>query len=161
MLISIIPSLQHAVLCGRWEEYPREFAKCRRCRKAKYCGKECQSSAWSEGHRFWCSAREGGDETGEGASTVTGAQPQSGEDGEHTASGSGGRRQGRERQRVASTSMVANSANASLLPGPSTTERTTGSSTRSAMLPPVSFVLSFYHFMILILYETNSYQQMR
>lgn len=47
------------VLCGRWESYPREFAKCRRCRKAKYCGKECQSTAWSEGHRFWCSAKEG------------------------------------------------------------------------------------------------------
>ncbi|KZT58131.1 MYND domain-containing protein, partial [Calocera cornea HHB12733] len=40
--------------CGRWEEFPREFAKCRRCRKAKYCGKECQSRAWAEGHRFWC-----------------------------------------------------------------------------------------------------------
>jgi hypothetical protein len=47
------------VLCGRWEQYPRQFAKCRRCRKAKYCGKECQSSAWSEGHRFWCSAKDG------------------------------------------------------------------------------------------------------
>ncbi|KAL1413345.1 hypothetical protein Q8F55_001104 [Vanrija albida] len=43
--------------CGRWEVYPREFAKCRRCRKAKYCSKECQSKAWSEGHRFWCSVR--------------------------------------------------------------------------------------------------------
>ncbi|KAF9048967.1 hypothetical protein BJ165DRAFT_1342776, partial [Panaeolus papilionaceus] len=39
------------MLCGKWETYPREFAKCRRCRKAKYCGKECQSTAWSEGHR--------------------------------------------------------------------------------------------------------------
>ncbi|KAF8596817.1 hypothetical protein BDV93DRAFT_479918 [Ceratobasidium sp. AG-I] len=46
------------MLCGRWEDFPREFAKCRRCRKAKYCGKECQSKAWAEGHRFWCSARE-------------------------------------------------------------------------------------------------------
>ncbi|KAF8693847.1 MYND finger, partial [Rhizoctonia solani] len=43
------------MLCGRLEEFPREFAKCRRCRKAKYCGKECQSKAWAEGHRFWCS----------------------------------------------------------------------------------------------------------
>lgn len=43
--------------CGRWEVFPREFAKCRRCRKAKYCSKECQSKAWSEGHRFWCSIR--------------------------------------------------------------------------------------------------------
>lgn len=39
--------------CGIWETLPREFAKCRRCRKAKYCSKECQSQAWSEGHRFW------------------------------------------------------------------------------------------------------------
>nr|XP_031864071.1 uncharacterized protein CI109_000715 [Kwoniella shandongensis]KAA5531143.1 hypothetical protein CI109_000715 [Kwoniella shandongensis] len=38
--------------CGRWEKFPREFAKCRRCRKAKYCSKECQSRAWQEGHRF-------------------------------------------------------------------------------------------------------------
>lgn len=51
------------VQCGKWETFPREFAKCRRCRKAKYCGKECQSRAWSEGHRFWCSAKE---EEGEG-----------------------------------------------------------------------------------------------
>jgi hypothetical protein len=40
--------------CGKVETFPREFAKCRRCRKAKYCGKECQSKAWQEGHRFWC-----------------------------------------------------------------------------------------------------------
>ena len=45
-------------MCGKWESFPREFAKCRRCRKAKYCGKECQSTAWSEGHRFWCSAKD-------------------------------------------------------------------------------------------------------
>ncbi|KAG8697900.1 hypothetical protein FRC11_014759, partial [Ceratobasidium sp. 423] len=51
------------MLCGRWEDFPREFAKCRRCRKAKYCGKECQSKAWAEGHRFWCSAREEDDST--------------------------------------------------------------------------------------------------
>ncbi|GLB44691.1 putative MYND finger [Lyophyllum shimeji] len=51
------------MLCGRWENYPREFAKCRRCRKAKYCGKECQSTAWSEGHRFWCSAKDDEDAT--------------------------------------------------------------------------------------------------
>ena len=55
------------MLCGRWETYPREFAKCRRCRKAKYCGKECQSTAWSEGHRFWCSAKDGDDDAHEHA----------------------------------------------------------------------------------------------
>lgn len=62
-------SCPFVVLCGRWETVPREFAKCRRCRKAKYCGKECQSTAWSEGHRFWCSAREDnedGEELAEG-----------------------------------------------------------------------------------------------
>lgn len=42
------------VHCTKWEQKPREFAKCRRCRKAKYCSKECQSKAWSEGHRWWC-----------------------------------------------------------------------------------------------------------
>ncbi|KAF8311715.1 MYND domain-containing protein, partial [Clavulina sp. PMI_390] len=47
-----------SMTCGRWEQFPREFAKCRRCRKAKYCGKECQSRAWAEGHRFWCNQRE-------------------------------------------------------------------------------------------------------
>ncbi|CAG8620094.1 10706_t:CDS:1 [Acaulospora colombiana] len=45
--------------CGKWESYPREFAKCRRCRKAKYCSKACQSKAWSEGHRWWCMERHG------------------------------------------------------------------------------------------------------
>ncbi|WFD06032.1 hypothetical protein MVES1_001370 [Malassezia vespertilionis] len=46
------------MLCGKWEAYPREFAKCRRCRKAKYCSKQCQSKGWQMGHRFWCSARD-------------------------------------------------------------------------------------------------------
>ncbi|CAG8446375.1 3357_t:CDS:2 [Ambispora leptoticha] len=45
--------------CGKWESYAREFAKCRRCRKAKYCSKTCQSKAWSEGHRWWCMERHG------------------------------------------------------------------------------------------------------
>jgi hypothetical protein len=39
--------------CGRWEELPRQFAKCRRCRRTKYCSKECQKSAWVY-HRHWC-----------------------------------------------------------------------------------------------------------
>jgi hypothetical protein len=32
--------------CGRWEEYVRQFAKCRRCRRTKYCSKECQRESW-------------------------------------------------------------------------------------------------------------------
>ncbi|CAG8523694.1 384_t:CDS:2 [Funneliformis caledonium] len=58
--------------CGKWESYPREFAKCRRCRKAKYCSKACQSKAWSEGHRWWCMERlshADADTSGNGHST--------------------------------------------------------------------------------------------
>ncbi|KAI4142035.1 MAG: hypothetical protein LQ340_007454 [Diploschistes diacapsis] len=39
--------------CGRWEKYTRQFAKCRRCRRTKYCSKECQKNAWVY-HRHWC-----------------------------------------------------------------------------------------------------------
>ena len=41
--------------CGKWEEYTRQFAKCRRCRRTKYCSKECQKKAWVF-HRHWCVA---------------------------------------------------------------------------------------------------------
>lgn len=39
--------------CGKWEQWPRQFAKCRRCRRTKYCSKECQKNAWVY-HRHWC-----------------------------------------------------------------------------------------------------------
>ncbi|THH11760.1 hypothetical protein EW146_g7931, partial [Bondarzewia mesenterica] len=98
------------MLCGRWESYPREFAKCRRCRKAKYCGKECQSTAWSEGHRFWCSAKDGDDDPehahahgdisgrseGTGTDTALGAATTS----EGTVTGRADRRVERDRERV-------------------------------------------------------------
>ncbi|KAG4301761.1 hypothetical protein PCANB_001987 [Pneumocystis canis] len=42
--------------CGRWESFNRQFAKCRRCRRTKYCSKQCQSRAWP-GHRWWCRER--------------------------------------------------------------------------------------------------------
>lgn len=41
--------------CGKWEEFTRQFAKCRRCRRTKYCSKECQKNAWAF-HRHWCVA---------------------------------------------------------------------------------------------------------
>ncbi|KAL8280398.1 hypothetical protein RQP46_007046 [Phenoliferia psychrophenolica] len=53
--------------CGVWEKTAREFAKCRRCRKAKYCSKSCQSKAWQFGHRYWCTKatpREDGEPDG-------------------------------------------------------------------------------------------------
>ncbi|TKX24938.1 MYND-type zinc finger protein samB [Elsinoe australis] len=43
--------------CGKWEQWPRQFAKCRRCRRTKYCSKDCQKGAWGT-HRFWCVAAE-------------------------------------------------------------------------------------------------------
>ncbi|PGG98022.1 hypothetical protein AJ79_09014 [Helicocarpus griseus UAMH5409] len=39
--------------CGKWEEFQRQFAKCRRCRRTKYCSKDCQKFAWVY-HRHWC-----------------------------------------------------------------------------------------------------------
>ncbi|WWC90633.1 uncharacterized protein L201_005569 [Kwoniella dendrophila CBS 6074] len=69
--------------CGRWEKFPREFAKCRRCRKAKYCSKECQSRAWQEGHRFWCSSRadqEPGSAAVEGAPETRAAAAETAQD---------------------------------------------------------------------------------
>ncbi|KAJ2883609.1 hypothetical protein H4R27_002652 [Coemansia aciculifera] len=69
--------------CQKWELHPNEFAKCRRCRKAKYCSKACQSSAWQEGHRNWCNERNpsstgnhgsmDGDAVAAAAATVTGS----------------------------------------------------------------------------------------
>ncbi|KAK3071291.1 hypothetical protein LTR53_008884 [Teratosphaeriaceae sp. CCFEE 6253] len=56
--------------CGKWEEYTRQFAKCRRCRRTKYCSKECQKGAWGS-HRFWCVAA---DTDGEGGSNGRHAQ---------------------------------------------------------------------------------------
>jgi MYND finger len=103
------------VLCGRWESYPREFAKCRRCRKAKYCGKECQSTAWSEGHRFWCSAKDGDEEATE---QMVGDQPSgpgsAGDGGDAAATGVGTmtaamraeRRAERERERARQPAML-------------------------------------------------------
>ncbi|GAA5910499.1 hypothetical protein JCM8208_007624 [Rhodotorula glutinis] len=60
--------------CGKWEAYAREFAKCRRCRRAKYCSKTCQSEAWNQGHRYWChkvASRRSGGGSGEPGSTAS------------------------------------------------------------------------------------------
>jgi len=49
--------------CGQWETYKRQFAKCRRCRRTKYCSKECQKGAWAT-HRFWCIPVDEADKNG-------------------------------------------------------------------------------------------------
>ncbi|KAI9310918.1 hypothetical protein BX666DRAFT_1117214 [Dichotomocladium elegans] len=64
--------------CGKWEQKPREFAKCRRCRKAKYCSKACQSRAWSDGHRWWCVERQSTAATAAAAAAAAAAGTPSG-----------------------------------------------------------------------------------
>lgn len=39
--------------CGKWEDHPKQFSKCRRCKRAKYCSRECQTKAWVF-HKHWC-----------------------------------------------------------------------------------------------------------
>lgn len=39
--------------CGKWEKFAREFLKCRRCKRTKYCSRDCQMRAW-HCHRNWC-----------------------------------------------------------------------------------------------------------
>ena len=39
--------------CGKWEEYSKQFAKCQRCKRAKYCSRKCQLNAWPF-HKYWC-----------------------------------------------------------------------------------------------------------
>lgn len=41
--------------CGKWEKYPREFSKCKRCKRTKYCSRECQMRAW-HCHKNWCTS---------------------------------------------------------------------------------------------------------
>lgn len=60
--------------CGKWETKPRQFAKCRRCKRAKYCSKECQSKAWVY-HKYWCNAvHEGANRSSSGHSGSNGSQ---------------------------------------------------------------------------------------
>lgn len=60
--------------CGKWEDYPRQFAKCRRCKRTKYCSRDCQLKAWTY-HRYWCHEVGSGVNT---ASSNTGANTPSG-----------------------------------------------------------------------------------
>ncbi|CEP60951.1 MYND-type zinc finger protein MUB1 LALA0_S02e03378g [Lachancea lanzarotensis] len=53
--------------CGKWEDYPKRFAKCRRCKRTKYCSRECQLQSWSY-HRYWCQ-EVGSSSAGQGTAT--------------------------------------------------------------------------------------------
>lgn len=58
--------------CGKWEEYPRQFAKCRRCRRTKYCSKQCQLDAWAF-HRYWCASSNSSTYSSVSATSVSAA----------------------------------------------------------------------------------------
>ncbi|TFK84270.1 hypothetical protein K466DRAFT_527585 [Polyporus arcularius HHB13444] len=145
------------MLCGRWERFPREFAKCRRCRKAKYCGKECQSTAWSEGHRFWCSAKDpedDGEHHHHGESSRAGANAGvAGAGGAATRADRAERREARERERerdrerererqaraVAAEGRLAEEgggATGTTLPQPSTVRITASGTSTATAVPP-------------------------
>ena len=142
------------MLCGRWETYPREFAKCRRCRKAKYCGKECQSTAWSEGHRFWCSAKEGDEADDPADQLQTSVERHEGVDGQVLRSATPGamaqaraerraerERQLRERERIGGTVQANHIVpehllNTPLIPPPVAAQLTVRP--RGAVLPPTN-----------------------
>lgn len=48
--------------CGKWEDHPKQFSKCRRCKRAKYCSRDCQTKAWVF-HKHWCVAAEPSEST--------------------------------------------------------------------------------------------------
>lgn len=61
--------------CGKWEKYPREFSKCKRCKRTKYCSRDCQMRAW-HCHKNWCvPSTSSTNSTGTGNSAVTGNLP--------------------------------------------------------------------------------------
>lgn len=71
------------MLCGKWETEPREFAKCRRCKKAKFCSKVCQSTSWQIGHKYWCSSVAEESETGSRSRSHRSAQHEHEHEHEH------------------------------------------------------------------------------
>ncbi|KAI8867556.1 hypothetical protein GQ42DRAFT_114552, partial [Ramicandelaber brevisporus] len=46
--------------CLKQEDKEQGFTlmRCKRCRKARYCSRNCQTDAWRDGHRFWCKERK-------------------------------------------------------------------------------------------------------
>lgn len=63
--------------CGRWETYPREFLKCRRCKRTKYCSRDCQMKAWHS-HRNWCIPSSSTNNNVNSGSNVEGNQSEEG-----------------------------------------------------------------------------------
>lgn len=70
--------------CGKWEDHPKQFPKCRRCKRTKYCSRLCQLKSW-EFHRYWCQESNSTNTTGNstGVQTPTRDASESDTDPEH------------------------------------------------------------------------------
>lgn len=73
--------------CGKWEKYPREFSKCKRCKRTKYCSRECQTRAWTC-HKNWCVPSNSSNSTATNDSIPTQAESNNERAGNVTTSGS-------------------------------------------------------------------------
>ncbi|KAL1920499.1 uncharacterized protein VTP21DRAFT_876 [Calcarisporiella thermophila] len=63
--------LRRCMSCGKEEKRVREFAKCQRCGKARYCSRDCQFKSWGAGHRWWCVEREAPSSPASSSSSVS------------------------------------------------------------------------------------------
>ncbi|XP_078618474.1 uncharacterized protein LOC144886021 isoform X2 [Branchiostoma floridae x Branchiostoma japonicum] len=53
-----VKQLQRCGFCNRQELPEAKFQKCGRCRKTRYCSKECQQQHWRGGHKEECEERK-------------------------------------------------------------------------------------------------------
>ena len=44
--------------CQKIEKKVKEFSRCGRCKKTRYCSPECQKRHWKQGHKLECKAQE-------------------------------------------------------------------------------------------------------
>ena len=59
---SAAPSPDRCTQCGAWAadlaREDRKLLKCSRCKRVRYCGRECQRAHWRAGHKAECRARD-------------------------------------------------------------------------------------------------------
>ncbi|GMF04741.1 unnamed protein product [Ambrosiozyma monospora] len=123
--------------CGKWEDTPRQFAKCRRCKRAKYCSKECQSKAWTY-HKYWCntaSSSTGSTTSGSTSSTATGSTSQAASS-THGGPDSHQGYRGRV-QRPAPVRQSSNTAGQSAVPQQSSSQSQNGTTNEQRQGPPL------------------------
>jgi len=59
---SAAPSPDRCTHCGAWAadlaREDRKLLKCSRCKRVRYCGRECQRAHWRAGHKAECRAQQ-------------------------------------------------------------------------------------------------------